>query len=790
MVHRHARTALAGAVLVFLILMLLGPALLGGRILTTGDAMLFDPPFAAERPASLAKPSNPLDNDELFTFQPQLLKTRHALGQGGLGLWTSDVGAGRPLLASQQQAPLFPMTWLAFLLPFWSSLAWMAAGRVLLAAAGTYAYCRELGHGRGPALLAGVSFAFGTYMITWLTHPHANVWALLPWLFLLVRRLARSPGAGPAIGLATAIGLSVLGGHPESCAIVLAAAAAYAAFELAHARGELRRLAGWFAGALVAGLCVGAVMIVPLAELLGVATTAKRGGPPLARFAIFPFTFPELAGRPDKAFSGGGVVNFQERSAYFGVLPVLLALGGLIVRRRATELFLAGLALVCLLLIFENPVARLARELPGGDVVNLTRLLVVVTFAGAVLAAAGLETALRGDRAVRRRLLRVMGAAGAAIFAGGLAVAVVRDGGGSLAHVWQAVQQLPATHPAEADKGVIALGAVWRWGLLSGVAIAGMWWAWRRGASRAAVTAFAVALVALDLVTMARGYRPMVPRRVALPPDPPALRWARDHAGGGRVVGQDPVLGPDLASRFGLRTPGSYDLPEPARHSALYDALVMQTSDRKRFDVAAPGARLLATLFGVREVMLAPGAAVPSWLHVAHDDRSGRVAEYTGAAPRAWIAYDWRPARTRPAALLMTLSSAPADVTAKPVIEGGATLPGAALQPPGRAAVVGDRDEEVTVRANARAPGYLVLDDSFYPGWQAEVDGREKPILPANENFRAVALPPGAHTVRFRYRPASIGWSAALSGFVALALLLGAAAVRRTRRRASRVSPA
>ena len=63
--------------------------------------------------------------------------------------------------------------------------------------------------------------------------------------------------------------------------------------------------------------------------------------------------------------------------------------------------------------------------------------------------------------------------------------------------------------------------------------------------------------------------------------------------------------------------------------------------------------------------------------------------------------------------------------------------------------------DQVTIRAVLTAPGYLVLADTFYPGWQVFVDEQESVVLRANYAFRAVALEAGDHEVRFRYRPRS-----------------------------------
>jgi hypothetical protein len=50
---------------------------------------------------------------------------------------------------------------------------------------------------------------------------------------------------------------------------------------------------------------------------------------------------------------------------------------------------------------------------------------------------------------------------------------------------------------------------------------------------------------------------------------------------------------------------------------------------------------------------------------------------------------------------------------------------------------------------------FLVLSETFYPGWKAFLDGKEVLLYEANLAFRAVAVPQGRHKIIFKYEPLS-----------------------------------
>jgi uncharacterized membrane protein YfhO len=55
----------------------------------------------------------------------------------------------------------------------------------------------------------------------------------------------------------------------------------------------------------------------------------------------------------------------------------------------------------------------------------------------------------------------------------------------------------------------------------------------------------------------------------------------------------------------------------------------------------------------------------------------------------------------------------------------------------------------VEIEIDAPQDGYLILTDTFYPGWQAAVDGQKVEIFPAFHAFRGVTLTKGNHRVDF-----------------------------------------
>ena len=152
-----------------------------------------------------------------------------------------------------------------------------------------------------------------------------------------------------------------------------------------------------------------------------------------------------------------------------------------------------------------------------------------------------------------------------------------------------------------------------------------------------------------------------------------------------------------------------------------------------------------------------------------------KVYSYDSVLPRAYMAYSSVVRDDEPALGALAQPDTKLDQVA--ILAPSATArniyrsPDPAFQSTD-ARIVSYQPEKVVVDATAREDGYLVLMDSFYPGWTVEVDGKQQPIERADYLFRGIFLPAGHHTVVFSYAPRSFEIGALVSG-ASIALLAG-----------------
>ena len=62
------------------------------------------------------------------------------------------------------------------------------------------------------------------------------------------------------------------------------------------------------------------------------------------------------------------------------------------------------------------------------------------------------------------------------------------------------------------------------------------------------------------------------------------------------------------------------------------------------------------------------------------------------------------------------------------------------------------------IQAKTAHPAFLVVSDTYYPGWTATINGVFAHLYRTNYLFRGLLVPSGTSTVRMKYKPASFRW--------------------------------
>ncbi len=75
---------------------------------------------------------------------------------------------------------------------------------------------------------------------------------------------------------------------------------------------------------------------------------------------------------------------------------------------------------------------------------------------------------------------------------------------------------------------------------------------------------------------------------------------------------------------------------------------------------------------------------------------------------------------------------------------------------------------DIKIQVTSSQPGFLVLSDTYYQGWNAYINGTKVDIFRANYAFRAIKIDPGNQNVEFKYEPVSVY----LGGIISLISML------------------
>lgn len=772
-VIRARPDAAAVVALIVLPFLVFGRALVPGRVLSSADVLFTTYPWRGLAPG--LRPGNDLLTDPAHLFQPWLIYAVSEVWQGRIPLWNPHVFAGSPFFANPQSALLFPLNWVALIVPIAPAFALIAILKVAAIGLATYWFLRLRALHPLAALMGAVSFMWSGFVIVWLQWTYAATLIFFPMLFASVECLRLRPNRRAIALVAATVALGVWAGYPQGLALALASASAWA---LWRARGAGVPFLLRYGAGVALGLALAAIQLLPFIEyarLSAVLATRETWMAPMSasfRSAIS-LLVPYYYGSP----TGGdywGEWNFNETALSVGLAPWLLLALTLIVRRPGA-VFFALMAIVSGLRLYG-----VGPELANaGPLVIGFRIAPLVVFPLCVLGAMGMDTLLSEPEPER-----VWPRQRAAITIAFVTLAAV-------AFVWFIADY--ATMRRLGLGTVSAARYLWFLALFTTSATL-----CRSGASRRG-SAWALALIGVQLAGLAPlawSYNPVIDARLLYPTPPALARLQQEVAQApGRVL-----MAPNLAMLYGLEGVAAYDGMTP-RH--LDEAIRPETSALNLLGSGYVGeisvfVSPVRDLLGIRHVLVPPDVALEGvGLSLRHHGADGRIYRNDAALPRAFVAAEARCVdagevlkRIRTGAVDFRREVLLADCS--DATPGDDRSPRRDSQSPGAASSGTARIERygadrVMISAESDRGGYLVLTDAWFPGWTARVDGRETRVERADHAFRAVKVGPGRHDVEFLYAPMSVRIGLALS---ALAALVTGAMAWPTTAKSSRSAPA
>jgi len=684
----------------------------------------------------------------------------------GFPLWNPYLFGGMPYVAAMHGDIFYPTFLLRMVLPTDVAMTWGFIIHVFLAGLFTFIFLRALGIGFAGALVGGLAYMLSGNIAGLVSPGHDGklfLSALLPLAMFLVLRGVRDGRRWAWGALAITVGLGVLSPHPQLLQYMLLVCGSFGLFLAFADTGSgvmprpvaLRRL-GASAVAVVLGFAMGAIQYLPVREYvpwspraLGKAweEATSYSMPPEEMINVW---VPQFSGILDR-YWGDNAIHLH--SEYLGVAVILLAALAFARRQEVNRKFLwffTGVTIVATLWALGRytPFYRLVYAIvPGTKFFRApSTMLYVISFAVAVLAAFGVERAVRRD--VSRRFLISWGLVVLAIGAIGAF--------GGLANLGVALADPQQLDRLYANDSALRVGAL-RSTLFGVLGVTCLFLLSTGRVGREAGGYLLAGIVAVDLWSVERMYWQFSPPASQTFASDSTIDYVKAQSEPGRVlqfgtpvIGRDPFLRGDALMTHRVRTVLGYHGNELGR----YQQLAFPEGN-----IANPN---FWKLMNVRYVLTdAESLSVSSIRRVVGPVKNAYgttvyLYEMTDEHPAAWVS----PAivKAPDAEVLGTVLDPRFDVHRVALFDTSATVAAVQLTSMPEPSAVKARATRfdpgaIDIELDQPAPNgsALLVSENYYPGWTALVDGKAANVGRADMTLIGVELPAGARKVELRF---------------------------------------
>ena len=701
--------------------------------------------------------------DDIFTSDimnegfPYRYSLSEALKAGEAPLWVSDIYGGFPLLARAEAGICYPINLILFwLLSPYTALNIVLLLTIIIAGISTYLYLREIRATTIVSVVCAVAFSFSGYLLSHLKHlSNVNSACWLPLgLFFLERAITRKDNRS-LIWFGFIFGIQHLSGHTQVTYYSGVLYLFYFIFRSLHQYKELAHQAksvkapaksGWqklltdrrifiFIGMLILGSLIAAVQLIPTYEL--VSLSQRSGGVTFdyaSNYAYDPnnlltFIYPYINGDIGNATYTGKSI-FWEDYGYVGIIILIMALFAVFRSWKKWHIkFFAISALVSIIFVLgpSTPVYKWAFAIiPGMNYFRFpTRFLLITDLSLIVLAGIGMTSIAEklNDKkrygGIRFEFIIL------AITVIDLLYFQLRQNPIVDAEKW--LQPPRSVEYINRDTTQFRIFCV--------------------GGNQAHIQTF----------QQARG-------------------WEGDLQ---PFIDQREYIQPSSNVLYGLYSPNGYANLTP-------NYIVDVWGDQNRSGVlnqtaAIQGGRFLPTEMFWRLIDMYNVKYITSFWQIQKKTGVDSVARFGEAymyrnnnlMPRAYMVGKIVQASNQNHALRILFSNEFNPHREAIVFEtpDGITLSDSISS---EVDIVKYGRNEVIMDVKSDKAGFLVFSDSYYPGWTAEVDGREVKIQRTNVTQRGIVVPGGSHTVKFTFAPNTVtyGFWTTAGAFVVFSVLI------------------
>lgn len=777
--HRH----IPAAVLIIIPCVLIGPALVSERVLYGID--MFEGSFAIREVVA------------------------RSYREGRLPTWDPHVMCGFPIQAAVQSAILYPLSWPAMLMPIRTFWEFTVLVHMILSGLFAYAWIRH-GLGASPwgATSGALAFMLSGFFSMHIYAGHIGPISSYPWLVATLwqtERILAKPILARGALLSAVVALLVLSGFSHFLLIAFLAVSVRVVCFMASRRGSQ---GSWKACLIVVlalswGLLLSAPQLLPTLELMPLTHRVNMGGYGFTTSYSMPpenlitFLAPGVFGDSISTPYRGRWVPWEVRG-YAGVASLVLAAFGAAASRGRLRWLWLGMAAAGVLLAlggYTIVFKVFCWLVPGASLFRApARYLALFCLSIAPLLAAGVDALLGHLEASRPRLTCLTRAVGALLLltAGIVVLALIA---GPASPTWQPLLDMlgsgdgahissvspPAGNSAGRGQALSQAVRSLGWACIVLLAIfAALLAATRRWIRERTVAWLLMGCMAAELIVFFWKNTPVVAQPQDDWPTELAVSWREDPSRPFRIVSGPSTHSRDVArcQARSLDHVGGYEPMRLTGYAEVTNVLAGLAATEFTEGTGAVAAHPFYDMLGGK-VWILDDSQTPktSWKQIGQLGNS-RFYESPDAFPRAFLVPEAELISDRNERL-QRLVSPDFSPDRKVLIESGQeTLPRGV--PGGSVTIQSRTPGHYTLDVETPGGSYLLLTESYFPGWRAEVDGRPARILKANHFLQAVWMPPGRHRMEFNYQSTYLNLGFTISG-TALAFLIGLVLANRIR---------